>query len=113
MVKVHRWCRLQSLNKAILLTKGVLRNDTQSYLFDQSTIKDIIDSDEVVRDYQSFFSLFDWSLVDQWEAQKSPRGRPAHSESAYIKAFLIRIREGMIYTSQLHRFLTVTSTPGY
>ncbi len=85
----------------------------ESYLFDQSTIKDIIESDEVVQDYRSFFSLFDWSLVDQWEAQQSPRGRPAHPESAYIKAFLIRIREGMIYTSQLRRFLTATSTPGY
>lgn len=77
----------------------------ESYLFDQSTIQDIIDSDEVVQDYRSFFSLFDWSLVEQWEAQQSPRGRPAHPESAYIKAFLIRIREGMIYTSQLRRFL--------
>jgi hypothetical protein len=85
----------------------------ESYLFDQSTIKDIIESDEVVQEYRLFFSLFDWSLVEQWEAQQSPRGRPAHPESAYIKAFLIRIREGMIYTSQLRRFLTATSTPGY
>lgn len=31
--------------------------------------------------------------------------RPAHPESAYLKAFLIRIQEGTIYTAQLHRFL--------
>jgi hypothetical protein len=77
----------------------------ESSLFDQSTIMNIIDSDEVVQDYRDFFSLFDWSLVEQWEAQKSSRGRPAHPEAAYVKAFLIRIREGMIYTSQLRRFL--------
>src|SRR5205807_3080558 len=29
----------------------------------------------------------------------------AHPESAYLKAFLLRIREGLIYTSQLRRFL--------
>ena len=77
----------------------------ESYLFDQSTIKDIIDSETRVQDYRSFFAFFDWSLVEQWEAQQSSRGRPAHPESAYIKAFLIRIREGMPYTSQLRRFL--------
>src|SRR5260370_2554346 len=37
--------------------------------------------------------------------QRSPRGRPAHPESAYLKAFLIRQCEGFMYTSQLHRFL--------
>jgi hypothetical protein len=77
----------------------------ESSLFDQSTIMNILDSDEVVQDYRSFFSLLDWSLVEQWEAQRSSRGRPAHPETAYLKAFFIRIREGMIYTSQLRRFL--------
>ena len=36
---------------------------------------------------------------------RSWRGRPAHPESAYLKAFLLRIREGLLYTTQLRRFL--------
>ena len=65
----------------------------------------IIDNNEVVKDYRAFFSLIDWSFVEQWEAQRSSRGRPAHPESAYLKAFLIRIREGMTYTRQIRTFL--------
>src|SRR5213082_1982196 len=76
-----------------------------SDLFDQSVITALLDHDPLVADYRAFFSLLDWSVVQRWEAQRSRLGRPAHPESAYLKAFLIRIREGMIYTSQLRRFL--------
>src|SRR5260370_26347540 len=76
-----------------------------SPLFDQSTMAALLEHDPVVQDYRAFFALLDWSLVDHWQAARSARGRPAHPESAYLKAFLIRIREGMIYTSQLRRFL--------
>jgi len=55
----------------------------------------------------ALFALFDWSLVERWQQQRSPRGRPPHPESAYLKAFLLRLREGMMYTSQLRRFLLV------
>jgi len=65
----------------------------------------LLEHDPVVVDYRAFFALLDWSLVDQWQAQRSARGRPAHPESAYLKAFLVRLREGLIYTSQLRRFL--------
>ncbi len=76
-----------------------------SHLFDQSTMAALLEHDPVVADYRAFFALLDWSLVDQWQAQRSARGRPAHPETAYLKAFLVRIREGLIYTSQLRRFL--------
>jgi hypothetical protein len=76
-----------------------------SALFDQGVMQQLLDVDPVVQDYRTFFALLDWSLVDQWQAQRSARGRPAHPESAYLKAFLVRIREGMSYTSQLRRFL--------
>ena len=76
-----------------------------STLFDQSTMAALLDHDPLVQDYRAFFALLDWSLVEQWQAQRSPRGRPAHPESAYLKAFLLRIREGLSYTSQLRRFL--------
>jgi hypothetical protein len=76
-----------------------------SHLFDQSTMTALLDHDPVVADYRTFFSFLDWSVVDQWKAQKSRRGRPAQDIASYIKAFIIRIREGIIYTTQLIKFL--------
>ena len=76
-----------------------------SALFDQSTMVALLDHDPLVLDYRAFFALLDWSVVDQWQEQRSSRGRPAHPESAYLKAFLVRIREGMTSSSQLRRFL--------
>ena len=76
-----------------------------SHLFDQSTLAALLEYDPLVQDYRAFFALLDWSLVEQWQEQHSSRGRPPHPESAYLKAFLICMREGMSYTSQLRRFL--------
>jgi hypothetical protein len=76
-----------------------------SRIFDQSVLQQLLDVDPVVQDYRTFFADLDWSLVAHWQAARSSRGRPAHPESAYLKAFLIRLREGMSYTSQLRRFL--------
>jgi hypothetical protein len=76
-----------------------------STLFDQPTMVALLDHDPVVTDYRAFFSSLDWSIVERWEAEQSPRGRPAHPESAYLKAFLIRIRQSFIYATQLRAFL--------
>ena len=73
--------------------------------FDQSTLTQLLDIDPVVTGYRALFSLFDWSLVEQWQDQRSSRGRPPHPETAYLKAFLVRINEGLIYTKQLREFL--------
>ncbi len=76
-----------------------------SVIFDQSTLARMLAYDPVVQDYQAFFALLEWPLVEQWQAQHSMRGRPAHPESAYLKACLIRIREGFASTTQLRHFL--------
>ena len=76
-----------------------------SCVFAQSTLATLLEHDPVVTDYRAFFSALDWSVVAHWEAQQSPRGRPSHPEAAYLKAFLIRIREGLISTAQLRQFL--------
>ena len=76
-----------------------------SAVFDQSTMTHLLEVDPVVVAYRALFSLFDWSLVEQWQAHRSSRGRPAHPESAYLKAFLVRINEGLSYTCQLRDFL--------
>lgn len=74
-------------------------------VFDQSTLAALVEHDPLVADYRTFFASLDWSLVDQWQAHRSARGRPAHPEAAYLKAFLVRLREGLLFTSQLRRFL--------
>lgn len=76
-----------------------------SHLFDQSIIAALLDADPLVTDSRAFFSCFDWSVVERWQAARSSRGRPAHPESAYLKAFLIRIKYGLSYTTQLREFL--------
>lgn len=76
-----------------------------SDLFDQSVMSALLTHDPVVVHYRAFFSFFDWSLVEQWQQQRSPRGRHGHPISAYLKAFLIRINEGFSYTTQLRQFL--------
>jgi len=76
-----------------------------SVVFDQSTMTHLLEYDPVVADYRALFCLLDWSLVEQWQEQRSARGRPAHPESAYLKAFLVRINQGLISTCQLRYFL--------
>ncbi len=68
--------------------------------FDQSTMTALLEYDPLVQDYRTFFALLDWSPVEQWQAERSSRGRPAHPQSAYLKAFLLRIREGLSYTCE-------------
>ncbi len=59
-----------------------------------------------MQDYRAFFSLLDWSTVEQWQAGRSVYcGSHGHPITAYLKAFLIRIREGLIYMTQLRCFL--------
>jgi hypothetical protein len=76
-----------------------------SALFDQPTMSALLEHDPVVAQYRAFFALFDWSLVQDWQAHRSGRGRPPHPESAYLKAGLVRIKEGLRYSTDLRDFL--------
>ena len=76
-----------------------------SAVFDQSTLTLLLDHDPVVTQYRALFALFDWSLVEHWQDHRSSRGRPPHPETAYLKALLLRLNEGFIYSSQLREFL--------
>src|SRR5690242_7184101 len=74
--------------------------------FDQSTIASLLDVDPLVQEYRAFFSLFDWSVVDQWQQSRSKCcGSHGHPLSAYLIAFLLRIKEGLIYAKHLRDFL--------
>ena len=73
--------------------------------FDQSTIASMLEVDPLVQEYRTFFSLFDWSIVDRWQAGRSACcGSHGHPLIAYLKAFLLRIKEGLMYAKQLRDF---------
>ncbi|GCE27882.1 hypothetical protein KDA_33660 [Dictyobacter alpinus] len=77
-----------------------------SVRFDQSTLTTLLDIDPLVQEYRAFFSLFDWSVVDHWLARRSKCcGSHGHPLTAYLKAFLLRIKEGLLYAKQLRDFL--------
>ena len=77
-----------------------------SHLFDQSTMTALLEHDPLVADYRAFFAELDWSVVQRWQAQRSPfYGSHGHPLTAYLKAFLVRIQEGLRYAKQLRAFL--------
>jgi hypothetical protein len=60
--------------------------------FDQSTLASMLAVDPLVKEYRTFFALFDWSVVDRWQAARSAcYGSHGHPLTAYLKAFLLRI----------------------
>lgn len=77
-----------------------------SHLFDQSTLAALLDVDPLVATYRAFFASFDWSVVERWQTQRSPfYGSHGHPLVTYLKAFLVRIQEGLRYAQQLRAFL--------
>jgi hypothetical protein len=77
-----------------------------SALFDQSTLMALLEHDPLIAEYRAFFALLDWSVVARWHTHRSPfSGSHGHPLDAYLKAFLIRIKEGFCYTTQLRAFL--------
>ncbi|MGH2497238.1 MAG: hypothetical protein ACRDIV_21270 [Ktedonobacteraceae bacterium] len=77
-----------------------------SHLFDQSTLATLLAIDPLVADYRAFFAELDWSVVERWQAQRSACcGSHGHPLSSYLKAFLVRIKEGLRYATQLRAFL--------
>jgi hypothetical protein len=74
--------------------------------FDQSTMASLLEVDPLVQEYRAFFSALDWSVVERWQAQRSACcGSHGHPLTAYLKAFLVRIKEGLMYAKQLRDFL--------
>ncbi len=76
-----------------------------SLIFDQPTLARLLDHDALVQRYRQFFALLDWSAVDERDTTRRAPGPSPHPMSAYLKAFLIRIREGKCFMTQLRTFL--------
>lgn len=74
-----------------------------SVSFDQSTLSKLIAADPIVQRYRALFALFDWSPIDA-PARRGP-GKPAHPQSAYFKAALVRINEHLSSTPRWRAYL--------
>jgi hypothetical protein len=76
-----------------------------SETFDQQTLTLLIEYDAIVQRYRALFALLDWQVLPDHSPDKARPGKRPHPESAYIKAFLVKISEGYEYCSQLRTFL--------
>jgi len=74
-----------------------------STLFDQSTVMQLCEHDRVVQRYRRLFALFDWDVLPT-RAAHLPGPHP-HPESAYIKAFLVKLCEGKASVTHLRTYL--------
>jgi hypothetical protein len=77
-----------------------------SAVFDQPTMTALLSHDPLVGEYRAFFTELDWSVVSHWQAQRSAcYGSHGHPLTAYLKALLVRIKEGLPYATHLRAFL--------
>lgn len=77
----------------------------ESTTFDQSTMRKLLEHDPLVQRYRAFFALFDWSVVPEPAIDPSQPGKRPHPQSAYVKALLLKLEEGLASCTQLRRFL--------
>ena len=57
------------------------------------------------RTTKAFFALLDWSTVPERAKRRAWPGPQPHPRSAYIKALLVKLREGHTHITELRRFL--------
>ena len=76
-----------------------------STTFDQRTLTLLLEHDPLVQRYRAFFALFDWSVIPDPAIDPSQPGKRPHPQSAYVKALLLKLEEGLASCTQLRRFL--------
>ena len=76
-----------------------------SQIFDQQTLACLLEHDPMVQHYREFLALFNWRVVPERSPTPHQPGRPAHPESAYVKALLVQVCEGHEYLTDLRTFL--------
>ena len=72
---------------------------------DQIQWSDLLEHDDVVRRYRTFFALFDWKQVPERTTSRPWPGPTPHPRSAYLKAFLVKICEGKTFITELRTYL--------
>ncbi len=79
----------------------------ESAQLDQHTLALLQKQDALVQRYRALFALIDWTPVERWQQQRDAHttGPHPHPESAYLKAFLVKLCEEKRYQTQVRRFL--------
>lgn len=72
---------------------------------DQSTVDFLIENDALCQRVRALFDLLDWSVVPELAPDGHRRGHRPHPASAYLKALLFKLNEGLTYCTTLRRSL--------
>jgi hypothetical protein len=72
---------------------------------DQSLVTILRERDPLVERYRAFFALLDWTAIEPHVYRDHLCGPHPHPETAYLKAFLIKIVEEKRYMTHLRLFL--------
>src|SRR5260221_11749261 len=72
---------------------------------DQPTIDLLREQDALVQRSRALLVLLDWSQLDQQQASRHCPGPHPHPESAYLKAFLLKIINHLPSMTHLRTFL--------
>lgn len=78
-----------------------------STVFDQHTLELLMEHDPVAQEYREWFSHLDFHPFQgrRPTPKDSKRGNPGHPETAYVKAFLIKIKNKHVYMTELRHYL--------
>lgn len=76
-----------------------------SRVFDQQTMTHLLAHDPLVQRYRTLFATFDWSVVPETALAPAQPGKRPHPQTAYLKALLLKLQEGLTYCTRLRRFL--------
>jgi hypothetical protein len=77
----------------------------ETLTLDQPTIDLLREQDALVQRSRALFAWLDWSQLDQQQASRHCPGPHPHPESAYLKAFLLKIIHHLTYMTHLRTFL--------
>jgi hypothetical protein len=78
---------------------------TETPRLDQATIDLLREQDALVQRARALFALLDWSQLEQQQATRHCPGPHPHPESAYLKAFLLKLTHHLPYMTHLRTFL--------
>jgi hypothetical protein len=72
---------------------------------DQLRWADLWERDEVLQRYRAFFAQLDWGRVPERDPARPWPGPVPHPRAAYLKAFLIKVREEKAFVTDLRAYL--------
>jgi hypothetical protein len=72
----------------------------------QLSLAELMEIDEVVQSYQRFFAQLEWTSIQERDEKRPWPGRQTpHPQHAYVKAWLVKLSEGMPYMTELRHYL--------